>query len=271
MKKITALLGGALTLAMLAAPAIGGVVITQQITKSGGYNANPNAAPTEETVMVQGGKQKVIDKKFVMIIDADNSTMYVLNPESKIYYQQDFPTGKVSTLAASASAAKQMKKTGQTRTVAGYKCVEYTGSGHVMRGDFTMTECLSTEAPGAAEWAAYQKMFSEKTKGAQLDSGGEIPDGIPLESNSSLKLGTATIPGMSAEQTAQFHKMLANRPPNVMKTAVTKVVVEKLSPDTFEVPKDYTKRELPAMPSMSAAAAAAAAHPGAAASPAGPH
>ncbi|HEY6417515.1 MAG TPA: DUF4412 domain-containing protein [Candidatus Binataceae bacterium] len=248
MKKFTALLGSALTFALLSAPAIAGVVITQQINKSGGLTSAANAAgPTEQTVMVQDGKQKMVGEKTTTIIDADKSTMYVLNPAAKNYFQFNFPAGKATTLAASANSAVNFKKTGKTRTVAGYKCTEYTGAGHVMRGDYTVTECFSTDAPGAAEFAAYEKLMREKVKGTNMEMGGAIPDGIPLESDSTMKMGNVSIPGMTAEQTAQFQKMVANRPPTVIKTLVTKVVEQKLSADTFEVPKDYTKKEIPSM------------------------
>ena len=36
------------------------------------------------------------------------------------------------------------KKAGTTRDIAGYKCTDYDGGGHMMAGDYTVKECFST-------------------------------------------------------------------------------------------------------------------------------
>ena len=58
------------------------------------------------------------------------------------------------------------KKAGTTREIAGYKCTDYDGGGHMMAGDYTVKECFSTSAPGAEEFAAFEKKMADKLKSA---------------------------------------------------------------------------------------------------------
>ena len=65
-----------------------------------------------------------------------------------------------------------------------------------------------------------------------------------------MKMGNVSIPGMAPEQAAKINQMMAGRPPVVTKTVVTKIAAQKLAEDTFTVPPDFKKKELPAGPSM---------------------
>ncbi len=69
-------------------------------------------------------------------------------------------------MAASTNAAMNFKKAGTTRDIAGYKCTDYNGGGHMMAGDYTVKECFSTSAPGADEFAAFEKNMADKLKSA---------------------------------------------------------------------------------------------------------
>ena len=73
MRKLTALVAG-MTLAMTALPAAAGVVITQKQHVTSGTNSRDS----EQTISVQGNKQKMVTEKHTIITDLDVGKMYVL-------------------------------------------------------------------------------------------------------------------------------------------------------------------------------------------------
>ena len=279
MRKLTALVAG-MTLAMTALPAAAGVVITQKQHVTNGTNTRDAV----QTISVQGNKQKTQTETHTIITDLDKGVMYVIDPKAKSYFEIEFPPkGQMGAMmAASQSAAKNFKKAGTTREVAGYKCADYNGGGHMMQGDYTVKECFSTSAPGAAEFSAFEKNMAEKLQsaGSSPATGGEIPSGVPLATDSTMKMGHVSMPQMAPEQQAKINEMMAKRPPVVMNLTVEKIESKKLADADFEVPAGFTKKELPAGPSMGtmkmaphagapAAGAPAAAAPAAAAPAAG--
>ncbi len=248
MKKLTALVAG-MTLAMTALPAAAGVVITQKQHVTSGTNSRD----AEQTIYVQDNKQKMVTERHTIITDLDKGMMYVLDPKTKSYFEIEFPPkGQMAAMmAASTNAAMNFKKAGTTHEVAGYKCADYNGGGHMMAGDYTVKECFSTDAPGAEEYAAFEKKMADALKGAGTgQSNGEIPGGVPLALDSSMKMGNVNIPGMAPEQAAKINEMMAKRPPVVTKTMVEKIESKKLAASDFTVPEGYTKRELPGPSSM---------------------
>ncbi len=79
-------------------------------------------------------------------------------------------------------------KTGKSRTVAGYKCEDYNGAGKFAMGDYTVVSCVSSTAPGAAEFAKFQKAMISKLKDTQLAIPASTPDGIPLVQDTVAKV-----------------------------------------------------------------------------------
>ena len=268
MRKLTALVAG-MTLAMTALPAAAGVVITQKQHVTNGANTRDAV----QTISVQGNKQKTETERHTIITDLDKGKMYVIDPKAKTYFEIEFPPkgDMAKMMAASQSAAMNFKKAGTTREIAGYKCADYNGGGHMMQGDYTVKECFSTAVPGAAEFSAFEKNMADKLKstGAVPTSGGEIPDGVPLATDSTMKMGHVSMPGMAPEQAAKINDMMAKRPPVVMSETVEKVESKKLADADFAVPAGFTKKELPAAPGMgSMKMAPGAGAPGAGAPPA---
>ncbi|MGC2441761.1 hypothetical protein [Candidatus Binatus sp.] len=248
MRKFTALVAG-MTLAMTALPAAAGVVITQKQHVSSGTNSRDS----EQTISVQGNKQKMVTEKHTIITDLDVGKMYVLDPNAKTYFEIEFPPkGQMAAMmAASTNAAMNFKKAGTTRDVAGFKCADYDGGGHMMAGDYTVKECFSTTAPGAEEFAAFEKHMAAKLKEAgTTTANGEIPGGVPLALDSTMKMGKVNIPGMAPEQAAKINEMMAKRPPVSTSTVVEKIESKKLADADFAVPAGFTKRDLPAPNSM---------------------
>jgi hypothetical protein len=266
MRKSIALVAG-MTLAMTALPAAAGVVITQKQHVTSGTNARDS----EQTISVQGNKQKMVTERHTIITDLDKGEMYVLDPKAKTYFEIEFPPkGQMAAMmAASTNAAMNFKKAGSKRDIAGYKCVDYNGGGHMMTGDYTVKECFSTDAPGAEEFATFEKHMADKLKNAgTAPANGVIPGGVPLALDSSMKMGNVNIPGMAPEQAAKINEMMAKRPPVVTSTTVEKIEAKKLADSDFVVPSDFTKKELPGPGTMGSKMAPPAAAPNAGASPA---
>jgi hypothetical protein len=243
MRKLTALVAG-MTLAMTALPAAAGVVITQKQHVSSGTNARDS----EQTISVQGNKQKMVTERHTIITDLDVGKMYVLDPTAKTYFEIEFPPkGQMAAMmAASTNSAMNFKKAGSTREIAGFKCTDFDGGGHMMAGDYTVKECFSSTAPGAEEFAAFEKNMAAKLKSSGTPTGnGEIPGGVPLALDSSMKMGKVNIPGMAPEQAAKINEMMAKRPPVTTNTVVEKIETKKLADADFAIPSGFTKRDLP--------------------------
>jgi hypothetical protein len=251
MRKLTALVAG-MILAMTALPAVAGVVITQKQHVSNGTNSRDSV----QTISVQGNKQRMETERHTIITDLDNGQMYVLDPKAKTYFQIEFPPkGRMAAMmAASTNAAMNFKKAGSTREIAGYKCLDYDGGGHLMQGDYTVKECFSSAAPGAAEFAAFEKNMASKLS---TSGTGEIPAGIPLAMDSSMKMSFSIPSGMNPDQAAKIKDMIDKRPPIVTSTVVEKVEMRKLSSTDFELPAGYTKAQLPQPGAMMAPSAGA--------------
>jgi hypothetical protein len=266
MRKLTALVAG-MTLAMTALPAAAGVVITQKVHSSSG----PNTRDSEQTISVQGNKQKMVTEHLqpdpkapqgppivtaghTIITDLDKGKMYVVDPKAKTYFEIEFPPqGQMAAMmAASSNAAMNFKKAGTTREVAGFKCTDYDGGVHVMQGDYTVKECFSTSAPGAEEFAAFEKNMAAKLKSASTTpANGKIPGGVPLALDATTKMGAAQLPpGMAPDQAAKIRDMLAKRPPMLTTTKVEKIESKNLADSDFAIPAGFTKRELPGPGSM---------------------
>ena len=96
MRKLTALLAG-MALAMTELPAAAGVVITQKQHVSNGQNTRD----TEQTISVQGNKQKMVTDRHTIITDLDKGMMYVIDPNEKNYFEIEFPPkGQMAAMMA---------------------------------------------------------------------------------------------------------------------------------------------------------------------------
>ncbi|HUA34105.1 MAG TPA: DUF4412 domain-containing protein [Candidatus Binataceae bacterium] len=243
MKHLTALVAGA-AIALSAMTATAGVVIEQDQTS----NRGSKDITQHQTIMVQGNKERLETPSHIVITDLDKGKLYILQPAAKSYLQMDFPPkGPMAQMMANKSQnAMNFTKMGSTRSVAGFKCADYKGEGKVMSGDYTITECFSTSAPGARDFSAFQDAMKEKFKGTPMAGmEGNIPGGIPLASDSTMKMNKISIPGLPPEQAKKIEEAMAKRPPVVTKTTVTKVTSQKLAESTFEVPSDYKERQMP--------------------------
>jgi hypothetical protein len=246
----------AVAVALSTLPARAGVVVTQQQVANGQFGERKS----EQTIMIQGNKQKMITGERQIITDLDNSVMYLIDPSKSSYFQLPFPpTGPMAQAVAHAAGAMDFKKGTTTRKVLGYSCTDYTGTGQSMSGDYTVTECFSTSAPGAKEFNAFQKAMATKLKSVVPES--NTPDGIPLASDSTVNMNTMKLPNLPPEQAQRLQQQLAKMKPVTTKTEVTKLEAKNLPADTFTVPKGYAQRTLGMPPAGQAKAPAPAPPP----------
>jgi len=240
-------IGAAAALLMLASAgaAFAGVVVDEQQTVDRG-DGKPVAH--SRTVMIQGNKQKSVMEggNQTIVTDLDDGTMTMINAQQKSFVQVPFPpTGPMAAMMQNqGTSSMSFKKMGTHRTIAGYRCDDYSGSGNMGASKVSVKGCFSTSAPGAADFTAFQKEMAAKTKGTPMAMMGEVPAGVPLQIDSTSKVTHVSMPGMSADQAAKINDMLAKRPPTVTHMTVTKVRTERLAAATFAPPPGYQKQEM---------------------------
>src|ERR1022692_4427204 len=219
--------------------AFAGVVITETETIVG-----EPPRTRQRTIMIEGHKQKMIDGKQAIITDLDNGTTDIIDPAHKMYLEIPFPPqGMTGQEIDGLQQPADYIATGNTRTVAGYKCDEYKGAGKFAVGEFSTVSCVSKNAPGAAEYASFEKMMMAKIKPGSPPTA--RPDGIPLVLDTTTILKPSDIPNMSHQAAEELKRQLAEQPPMLTKREVTKVEAHKIAASELQVPAGYTKREPP--------------------------
>ncbi|HUO04244.1 MAG TPA: DUF4412 domain-containing protein [Candidatus Binataceae bacterium] len=229
-------------------PANAGVVIdeTQQV------NNGRMSRETKQTVIIQGNKQKMVTDQVTTIIDLDKGKIYRLFPSRKSYMEMEFPPPPpmATMMASTITSSMNLKKTSAKQDIAGYKCTNYDGGGDTGRAQYTITQCVSKDAPGAEIFTTFEKAMEAKvTAAAKTTPTGEIPEGLPLSMDLTMKpsIPAAARAKMPADRLKEMEARMAKRPPMTNKTVVSKVETKTLPDDTFEIPKDFTKQANPMM------------------------
>ena len=222
--------------------AIAGVVINE--TESIVSGQPPKSR--DRTVMIEGNKEKMIMDNREIITDLDKGTMFIVEPDKKTYVEMPFPPQGMMGQAAGGLAMHAMNftKTGKSRTVAGNKCDEYSGAGKFAMGEYTIISCIASKAPGAEEFSKFQKAMMAKLKDTQMALTSNIPDGVPMAQDVTTQMHPFNMPNLPPEAAAQMKQQMANRPPTVTKSEVSKVESKKIASSEFEIPAGYTKQEM---------------------------
>ena len=159
--KSTVAAAGAIVLALAATTASAGVVITQEVTESN----QPAGHKTEQTVMIQGHKQKLVVGEREYITDLDAGKMYYVLAQKKAYMELPFPPiSGPERMIARPELVVGLKKTARMDKVAGYDCQDYTNVVPAAQSSLRLTQCVASGAPGAKEFADYQKALADKIK-----------------------------------------------------------------------------------------------------------
>jgi hypothetical protein len=223
-----------------AAAVSAGIVVEEHET----INRGDQPITRNRTIMIQGNKQKIVTDHDQMITDLDKDVMILINPEHKTYAEMPFPPKYPAGMNQSKSV--EFKKIGTSRTVDGYKCEDYSGTSHIMGTESKIVECFSKDAPGAKDFANFQTVMNNKLRAAgEAGMAREIPTGVPMASDTTTNMSGLTIPGMAPEQAKKFAQMMANRPPIVTKSTVTKITMKSIPDSDFAPPPGYTLQKIP--------------------------
>jgi hypothetical protein len=224
---------------MLLASGVGvaqaGVIIQQQ-------DANHVGTPVGKgvrTMMIEGHKEKLSNGDSVVILDVDGGKTLMIRTKTKSYFELSFPPqgiiGKLIRRQLEPFVGV-LTKTGKQKTLLGHHCDEYTGSTAGPKGAVsTAFGCYSTDAPGAADYAAFAKASLAKFEADNPDAlkDHSQPDGVPLE------MRTVVGPGPDAKGVNRGRQLISER-------NVTSITAQAIAPTEFAVPAGYTKKPPPA-------------------------
>jgi hypothetical protein len=234
--KASLVLGCVLALA-LADSAAAGVVMTRKQIVTG-----PMAQTVEETVMVQGNKERREARGQAVIIDLDARKMYVIDAAAKAYFETEYPpptpAGPLAAIKEAMNA--RFKRESSRRTEAGYQCEQYVGHATFGANEMTIRQCVSTDAPGAKEIGAFERkraaLMSDRKSAGQV----QLPEGVPLVSSTTIRFHPLKVPASGESEGAQQE---LNIPPVETRVEVVKIETKNLPKSLFEVPAGYEKRQ----------------------------
>ncbi|HLH75592.1 MAG TPA: DUF4412 domain-containing protein [Candidatus Binataceae bacterium] len=242
MKRLLLLITAILTLGWVTL-SWAGVVITQQ-TVTDAINGHHTS---QRTLMIQGKMQKTVMNRQVILINLTNNTMTLLDPDHKTYLQMPFPPKRMAAAMQSVNGmAPNLKKTGVSKTIAGYRCYEYKGAGSSAMGEYTVSGCFAPKAPGASEYDAFSRALSRRLRASSVATMSH-PDGIPLTMVTTTKITNFSMLGLNPQQAQAMAQQMAGRPPAKSTMITTAIDMRDLPASTFEIPSDYTKTSMPPM------------------------
>lgn len=235
-----AAVAAAISIALAAPPAIAGVVIIQRQTRS----YPQHTYTVDQTIMVQGNREKVVSPDSELIIDLDQGRMYIVDIARKNYLELPYPVHGTFPGVAARNMGLHFRKVGKSGKVAGYPCEQYTGTGKTQLNEFTVTECVTKHAPGALEFARFEKLEVAKLKASGSAPSGDVPEGIPLSSVRVTRRRAPNVTGLTAELRKQVKEEFKKFKPVTTTTLVSKIEEKKLPESTFEVAAGFTRQKI---------------------------
>src|SRR5262245_47408099 len=207
-------------------PASAGVVIQQDATIPDAEGASKKIP---HTTMIEGNRLKLVAPQGGTIMDLDKGTFTIL--DAKNHTATEMAIGNIPSPMASTFTGR-FEPTGNHKTIAGYPCDEYRHEFKSAAGEVTSLSCISKQAPGAAEEAAFYKNMPAKLGGHDTS---QAPAGIPLSEEATIKPSAMPVPGLPPEVAKKIAEAQANQPPRKTEAVVTSVKAEKIAADTFAV------------------------------------
>jgi hypothetical protein len=210
-------------MALWAASASAGVVISEDVTSTNARNPQPSTV--RRVRMIQGNQVKITGPSRIndIIIDLNAKKTLVVHPFShnKDFFDMSYPPeGTYSAIVLPEVLPPLLKyvKTGKSARVAGYKCDIYAGTGDIRMRSYTVSACFSTVAPGAKEYSDFAKLAAAKADPDDVvKDGAALPDGIPLqvqiEAHSSRPLPQLPTPSASPAAKPQHPEAAAVKGP----------------------------------------------------------
>jgi hypothetical protein len=174
-----ALLSFLLAVAVRPEAAVSGVIIEKKYTHDGEDRGVPKYCAQVE--IIQGHKQRIgtmpedlvsvpseCRGHWAVVDDLDENIETTIDYRNRSYSQKTFIEQNVSIQGYGIG---ELKPTGKHRKVAGYSCEVYKGSGGSVKwGPSTGTECVSDEAPGAAEYTEFSALLVRMNVDANYDA-----------------------------------------------------------------------------------------------------
>jgi hypothetical protein len=250
------------------------VTVTITTSIEGGLAAGPsNTGMTPKVVTkISGARSRTDfdsgDQVATAIIDTGSNQMYLLRPAEKTALL--FPIEAAAAGQPAGPAIAEVKPTGQTRDIEGVSCAEYSvmmkvdvaamaaGAGSslppeataLLKGVFlrvTGSTWVAKDAPGAADYAAFQKAAASAAMSALARSSGGGSSPLPAGMER-LFTGFPEAPGIpyltelttAVEGTGQFVALLQGMAQMKIVSKVTGVSTEPIAPETFNLPDGYT-------------------------------
>ena len=249
------------------------VTLVQTTTIEGGMaqmaaQAGQNVSPTI-TTKIKGSKMRtdIVSGPINMatIVDVAGKQLIILRADQKTATIVAAPATPATPAAQGPTLGASVKATGKSQMIDGVKCDEYTYTTSVdmssMSGNAQMppeaaammkgvkivvagSTWIAKDAPGAAEYAAFQKTLatSDMASAASSMSGMSIPgmreamkamsgaDGVTYLSESTVTF----------EGEGQMVEMMKQMGPMKVTAKVSSISTDALSDDLFKVPEGYT-------------------------------
>lgn len=184
------------------------------------------------TIYIQGSKQKVDADGLQTITDLDKRLLYVVDKADKSYVE--LPLSSMSSALDQGTTAGEMavvlKRTGGTQVVAAHSCDEYRGRQSNERLQITVSACVSTSAPGAAEISRFDRRMISQLVGSKSRIAREESAGVVLQKKSVVNLR------VSDPEEKGYRKASL-----MTKTTVNSIRVKPLAEQTFAPPKGYSQ------------------------------
>ncbi len=226
---------------MISVPASAGVVLQRRQT----INSGGQQRSIEETVMIQGAKEKRTVEHLDIITDLEARKVTTIDHTSKSYVETEYPppTAPAGAIAMQLGLVVDYSQQSGERMVAGYKCEYYKGVRTSRVAELVITQCVTTDAPGADAYSAFDRQRIEVLKAEHANVSNHLPPGMPLEVTLSVARAMPATRDTDPEKLRGLQEMIAKQPKTSATTEVLKVAARNLPADTFNVPKGYTRRE----------------------------
>lgn len=182
------------------------------------------------TWTIKGSKARIdfSSRKISQIIDLDAHKTYKIDTAKKeiLVMSTDLTKETSDVISGIASETKMdIRKSGKTETIQGYKCDEYVTT---ISGPMEMsTSSWVTQDIDAEEIEAFQRFGRQMSKMSGIKSSMTEVKGLPIRSTSKMTLMGQVIDS-STEMESLSH--------------------EPVSASLFELPKDFKQLEMPKMP-----------------------